>query len=400
MIKRLFILSSFLLYISCAEESNPNDDITKFTRIYDNNNFASAIYPIDMVQTPEGEYLLLAGRRIGLQDDLPTFSGIYLLKADKFGNFVQELEVGDTLVNPIGRFTAAGGKYYFFCMSANNTGVLLADVDAGLTTLNTTEVDGLTYPLAASFVNNRFLLLSYSNDDLESVISAVSTAGAVQDTKGYSIGIGEGVEEPIMNHILRTGKQYPFDVGQITGGAYYFNGFYNYTFSLVFTDMQADDPSGVVQGQQDDGGFSALSPISGSTVAAARFNFGDNFLLPRVNLNTTGNSPAVDLGGYTLPELVDDAPVKILRMPIKGKNMIVFASNTKSKQIGLFFYDEATGEFISSRYLGFSNPFEIANLMITSEGGLSVCGTTYLAGRFPRICIFKLSEEDLAENAD
>src|SRR5262245_52161761 len=134
MIKRLFILASFLLYFSCAEESNPNDDITKFTRIYDNNNFASAIYPIDMVQTPEGEFLLLGGRRLGSQDDIPTFAGIYLLKTDKFGNFVQEIEVADTLVSPIGRFTAANGKYYFFCMGAGNTGVKLADVDAALTT--------------------------------------------------------------------------------------------------------------------------------------------------------------------------------------------------------------------------------------------------------------------------
>jgi hypothetical protein len=87
-------------------------------------------------------------------------------------------------------------------------------------------------------------------------------------------------------------------------------------------------------------------------------------------------------------------------MPIQGKNILIYGSNTKSKQIGLLFYDEATGEFISSRYLGFSNPFEIANLMISAEGGLAVCGTTYLAGRFPRICIIKLSEEDLAENAN
>ena len=57
---------------------------------------------------------------------------------------------------------------------------------------------------------------------------------------------------------------------------------------------------------------------------------------------------------------------------------------------------KATGTFISSRYLGFSNPYEIASLVQTSDEGLAVCGTTYLAGRFPRICIFKLSKEELA----
>jgi hypothetical protein len=61
----------------------------------------------------------------------------------------------------------------------------------------------------------------------------------------------------------------------------------------------------------------------------------------------------------------------------------------------LYFYDEATGTFITSKYLGFSNPFEIAQVISTEDGGLAVCGTTYVAGRFPRICLIKLHPEDL-----
>ncbi len=75
---------------------------------------------------------------------------------------------------------------------------------------------------------------------------------------------------------------------------------------------------------------------------------------------------------------------------------MIYASDTKSKQIGLFFYEEVSGRFMSSKYLGFTNPFEIGNLAVTSDEGLVVCGTTYLAGRFPRICIFKLSKDELA----
>ena len=392
--KLIYLLLSLSLFASCAEESNPNDDITKFTRIYDNNNFSASFYPIDMVQTPNGEYLVLGGRRLTTSN----FTGIYLMKADKFGKFIEEIEIGDSLVNPIGKFTASADQYYFFCMDPLNQQVRLAHVDADLSALSTVTVGGLTYPAAASFANNQFVLLSYNNGDKQSVISTVTTAGTVQSSKGYTIGVGDEVEEPIINHFLRTGRQYPFEVGQLSGNLFYFNGFYNYTFSLVFTDIDADDPIGVVQGQQDDGGFSAITPIAGSTFAASRFNFGDNFLLPRVNLNTSGTSSSTDLGGFTLPELISNAPVKILRATIDTKSVLIYGSNTKSKQIGLLFYDEASGAFLSSRYLGFSNPFEIANLMTTSEGGLAVCGTTYLAGRFPRICIIKLSESDLAEN--
>ena len=91
--------------------------------------------------------------------------------------------------------------------------------------------------------------------------------------------------------------------------------------------------------------------------------------------------------------MVENASVRILRATIDSKNVLIYGTDTKSKQIGLLFYEESAGTFLSSRYLGFSNPFEIANLIQTEDGGLAVCGTTYLAGRFPRICIFKLSKD-------
>jgi hypothetical protein len=75
--------------------------------------------------------------------------------------------------------------------------------------------------------------------------------------------------------------------------------------------------------------------------------------------------------------------------------VIVYGSNTKSKQIGLYFYDEATGEFLGSEYVGYSNPFEIGSVIQTAEGDLVVSGTTYLVGRLPRLCLIKIPERSL-----
>lgn len=397
--KKLYILIILFagFITSCSEESNPTFDSDNFTSIFDNNKFDASYFPIDIRQTPDGGYLILGGRK--LTDS--NFTGIYLLKADQFGNFVKEIEVEETSVNPIAKFTEREGKYYFFCMDPITQVAQLADVDADLAAVNIIPVQGgLTYPAAASFADNSFVLLSYNNGSKESVISLVSVSGGVQASKGYSIGTGEDIEEPIINHYIRTGRQYPFEVGRVASGLYFFNGFFNYTFSLVFTNISSDDPIGVVQGQQDDGGFSAVTSLGGSKFAAARFNFGDNFILPNKDLSTTGNTSSTDLGGYSLPEMVENANVHILRATIASKNVLIYGTDTKSKQIGLLFYEEASGTFMSSRYLGFSNPFEIANLTQTSDGGLAICGTTYLAGRFPRICIFKLSKDKLSENVN
>lgn len=387
----LLVVSAAFLACSCSEKSDPVSDEETFTSIFDNNQFSASYFPIDIKQTPDGGYLVLGERR--LQNS--NFRGVYLMKADKFGKYVNALEVDEQYVNPVPDLMLSGNLYYFFCMNGLTLQSHLISVSPDTVAINVIPVNaGLTYPSAAALEDNNFLLLSYDHADKLSVVSKVNTSGIVTGQPvGFSIGAGDDVEEPIINHFIRTGKRFPFQIGKVANGMYFFNGFENYTFSLVFTDLNTI--TGVVQGQQDDGGLSAVYPLGGNKFAASRFNFGDNYFLPNVNLSTNSASISVDLGGNTLSELIGNAPVKIIRAEINTKRILIFASDTKSKQIGLFFYEEATGNFISSRYLGFSNPFEIASLIQTADKGLMVCGTTYLAGRFPRICMIKISEEEL-----
>ncbi len=378
-----------LLSGSCANEADPEADKSNFTRIYDNDKFNTSYYPIDIRQTPDGGYLILGGRRI----ESSNFNGVYLTKVDELGGFVNEQEVDEVNVNPIGPLMELNGKYYFFSMTSVGLQTQLIELDADGVIAQTINVGG-SYPAAAALDNSGFILLSYDNLTKQSVVSLITPAGTVTKSKGFSIGAGDAVEEPIINHFTRTGKQLPFQVGKTSSGQYYFNGFYNYTLSFVVTDLAGDDPSGVVQGQQDNGGFSQLQLIEGDKFAASRFNFGDNYFLPNVTIPLSGTSSIIDLGGNKLPELTADAPVRILEASFNGKNNLIYGSNNKSKQIALFIYDQATGEFLGSRYLGFSNPFEIANLITTSDGGIAICGTTYAAGRFPRICLFKIGKEE------
>jgi len=110
MIRRYILLLPFLFASACLEESTTALDEKAFTRIYDNDQFDASYYPIDMQQTADGGYLMLGGRRL----DNTNFSGIYLLKADRFGNFVKELEVDESFVNPIAQLMSAGTSFKFF----------------------------------------------------------------------------------------------------------------------------------------------------------------------------------------------------------------------------------------------------------------------------------------------
>ena len=386
--KLLFLIP--ILLSGCLEESSVVKDERAFTKIYDHNDFGARFKPIDLQETSDGGYLILAERKLGSGQ----FAGIYLLRTDRLGNFVADVEMDETLVNPVGELIKIGADYYFFAMDPFTVQAYLVRTDAALADITTTPVSGITYPAAASPDNTNMILVSYNSVTLQTVISVVNTSGSVSSSKAFSIGAGEGVEEPIINHFLRTGKQFPFFTGKI-GSLYYFNGFYNYTFSLVFTNLVQDNPQGVVQGNQDDGGFSALLPLTGNHFAAARFNYGDNYILPRVNLNTSGISSATDLGGFNFAESPADASVRILRGVINNIPVIVFASDTRSGQIGLYVYDEVSGVLLTTRYEGFANPFKISALKQSSTGELLLCGTTFVAGRFARIFLTKIPQEEL-----
>jgi hypothetical protein len=284
-------------------------------------------------------------------------------------------------------------------MEPGNFQTQLSEVEPTGTVTKTTLVGG-SYPSAAYKDNSdsNFVLLRYDNTTKQSVVTVMNPNGSVSKSMGFTIGAGDGVEEKFISHFLRTGRQFPFQVGKTANGQYFFNGFYNYNFSLVFSSLSTSNPTGIAFGQQDQGGFSCVFPLEGNNYAAARFNFGDNYLLPTTNINSTGISQIVDLAGNNLLELSSNATVKVINLSLNTKSILLFASNTRSKQIALFGYDRTTGKLVGSKYLGFSNTYEIASLTSTSDGGLAVCGTTYVAGRFPRICLFKISKEELGKS--
>jgi hypothetical protein len=406
-VKKLLSLSSLafiiLTLLSCGEDGGNAVNSEKFTAIFDINDFHASYKPIDIVQTSDGGYVVLSARPA----DDTNYSAIHLLKADKNGNFEKELVVDDSLVHPISSLTLEGNRMYFICMSTA-TGARIASFDESLNDLTTKTISGLTYPSAATFLPDKtFALLGYNSEDKETLITVANLEGVLtKPIKGFSTGIGGGeiiIDKIMIEHYLYNGKHYPFSVGRVLpNGKYYFNGFVDYNFSMAFTDFSDSDEDPVkVFGESDDGGFSTVVNRGDGNFAIARFYYDDHYLFPKDFIeNGIGDIRTVDPPNEynAFPELAPNATIKILPTEIETKNIVIYGGDTKSKQIGLYFYDEATAEFLSSRYLGFSNPYEFSSMTRTSDGGLAVCGTTYLAGRFPRICIFKLSEKDVEDN--
>jgi hypothetical protein len=398
MLKKFILFLPILLATACLEESTTALDKKAFTRIYDQDQFNTSFYAIDMRETADGGYIILGGKHVEADGVVNAPFKIYILKVDQFGTVERELEIDENYISPISNLIPVNNRFYFFCMDQSTTAFLIS-IDALGESSQITPLDApLTFPLAAAVDHTGsttgLLLLSYNDSDKESIVSRISTGGNVTGSAAFHIGPGSPADAMIIQHALRTGDQFPFSVGHTSTGLFYFNGFSNYTFALVFTTLIDDNITGTINGQQENGGFSAVLPITGSTFATSIFNFGSNFFLPKEVLSN-GSTTELQEGAYSFPELQSNATVKIIRAAINGKNVLVYGSNTKSKQIALYFYDEATEEFLGSEYVGYSNPFEISSLIQTTDGDLAVSGTTYVAGRLPRFCLIKISKGSL-----
>jgi hypothetical protein len=406
MLKRIALFIPIIILSACLEESSEKLDKKAFTKIYDNSEFYSSFYAIDMKQTADGGYLILAGKtevvkEAGEPQQVNTPFSVYLLKVDAFGKIERELELDEEYEYPIGSLNEAGGSYYFFCMDVGKNALMVNVNELADFSIVTPIGENIRLPLASSSDGSELLLLSYDNDTQESVVSRVSLTGTIPENGSarFSSGSPESpIDGLVVAHATRQGTQFPFAVGKTPSGQTYFNGFRDHTFSLAFITF--GDPATItdfINGHQHNAGFSSVLPVTGQIFAVSTFSFGFNSLLPNADITTAENVTDVQALAYSLPELESNARVKSIRAVLDGKNVIIYGSNTKSGQIGLYIYDEATGIFLSGKYLGYSNPFEIAALVQTAEGDIVVSGTTYIAGRLPRLCLIKVPKNEIKD---
>lgn len=379
----LFVIV-FVLF-SCSDDG-PSPEAS-FFKIYDDSDADLRYRPIDIIETIDG-FILLTGVELSQSD----FMGVQLIKVDSEGNYESDRTLNNYVV-PIGHMylNPADSNSYFFAMDPTSLQAVLIGVNPQLEVETEALIGGINYPLSSKPISNGNLLLqSYDPLSQEIEISEITLDGNYQNGSRYSIGPGDDVVEDIVNHYLNASERpLPFFCGELSAGNYYYNGFYNYSFSLVFTDFSAA-PSGVLQGQSTNAGIRALMPLEGNAFALAGFQFDANYQLASANLdpsNTTASS--VDLFPGNMAEIKPYSPSAIINYS-NGSDYTVFATETKGREILLNFYDNS-GTIRGSHRIGHLNPFTFSSLKTGNDGSLLVVGTTFVAGRFERIAFKKIA---------
>lgn len=382
----VFIVSALFLS-SCGNEEEFVPE-SSFIKIYNDEFFERSYIPMDIIQAGDNGYFILSAF-----DSWNT----YILRVDEQGEYLWDYQLPENLVNPIKGLYYQDSAFYFFCMDdLSLASVLMKATDQSQQADVERNYGNIIYPLHSSKVSDGFLLQSYDRESYSTKLSKLSTNFTVQWEEKYEVE--QDIEESIVSHLTRIGDRLPFFTGQ-AGNRYFLNGYYNYSMSMLFVNTADGTQTGVINGFRSKSAISAANYIDGNSFALSRFDFGENFIIPRIDINTAGTGISSDLAGNIHPEITSNAMVHSEIIDVNGKEVVLFATSTKGTQILLYAYDPLNGSLIGTHHLGRLNPYEAISFVATEDGGLAVLGNTFVNGRFSRITLIKLSEKQLLEFA-
>ncbi len=377
---------------SCDISENEIEPGISFTKIYNSSSFTDIYDPLDVASINDSAYLVLSATDAW---------NIHLLKAGMDGAFEWEMNLPEPYVNALPQMYRQDDNLYLVCMNELRLGTYILRINpAGGETEVVYQNQEITYPLAAHLsAQGDWLIQGYNREERKTSLTKLSPGFNKEWSKEFDIL--EDVEERIIKHLTRTGTRLPFFNGYAPGngnsGYYYFNGFNNYTMALTFVNPSDGEPLGVMNGFRDLGYINAALSLENGAFALSKNSYGDNYLIPMSEVNERSVSSSSDLEANQFPEIDARANVIIKTYEIQGREIIFYATHSRSKRIMLYAYDVLDGSLLGVEYMGQTSPYEIGNITATADGGLVVLGKTYVAGRFPRISLFKLTENEVLD---
>jgi hypothetical protein len=384
----LIFLSFFAAVISTScSKKNMMSPEESWVKVYDHSDFNRLFFSLDVKELLNNDFIILASSKM----DTTIWPTPYILSTGKEGETLWTVQT-ENYISPVPNIITSNGNYYFFCMDNSLvTNLLKINTEGSAPTLYKSFSD-LTYPLYASQTSDgKILLTSYNRINRSTVLTCFDSNFSIIWSREYN-GI-ENYEEKVRLHLTRQGNYFPFFTGEVRSGnsGYYFvNGFYNFVFSLLFINPSNGNLTGVVNGIPYSAAASTLIQRNDSSYVLSRYDENQNYINVKANLSFTAISNITAMGGTSWPEIDKNAVIIPLKTTINGKGIIIVSTITRSKQVLLLFFDPETGILKTSKYFGSTYPVNLASVVATQEEGLAVLTQTYVAGRFPRIQLFKI----------
>jgi hypothetical protein len=360
-----------------------------FIKIYDDQNGNKHFHPLGITTAAANDGYIVMSAYDGWR--------IHLMKVDAKGEFVWNYELPENYVNAVPSLIKSNGANYLVCMDAVGLFTYVLKIDEN--NQSTTEVAAFTdilYPTYAYNSGQNIYIQNYNRLSMQTGIHKL-TLDLSSIVQSADLDIFTDVEDRIVDHITFSGKRMPFFVSSTPENNYIvMNGFYNYSFSLIFLDQNLNF-AGVYNGAGFNGGLAAISPSGGNKFSLARFSYDNVYYNANAALNpaTIDITESISAQGHS--ELDAQKPVLIKELSIGGTSYKAFLSSTRSNQLLLSLYDKSSGSLAGKKYLGKNIPVTACDFIQTETGEVNILVQAKIMGSFDRIAIMKLSGDQLDE---
>lgn len=379
----IIILGLSISISGCKKDSKPED---AFIKVYDDQNGNTHYHPLSITTSAVDDGFIV----------LSTYDSwrIHLMKIDKTGELEWNLQLPANYVNAVPNLVKNNGQNYLVCMDAVGLFTYVLKIDeAAHTTTEVANFSDVLYPTYAYYSGQNTYIQNYDRNSYQTGIHRLSGDMTSIEQSG-SVNIFTDVEDRIVNHITFNGNRIPFFVNSTPEQNYIvMNGFYNYSFSLIFLNPDLTF-AGVYNGAGFNGGLSAISPSGNNQFSLARFSFENLYYNPSASLAPTTIDIAESIPAQGQSELNAQKPVLIKEISVKGTSYKAYLSSTQSNQLLLSLYDSG-GNLAGKKYLGKNTPVTACDFIQTADSGLNILLQVKIMGSFDRIGLIKLSKEEV-----
>lgn len=400
--KYLYIIILILTALSCDIKKSDMEADINFTKVFSDNHELFAYFPTDIVETEDGGFLILSGL---YDSEALNYPKVHLTKTDAFGTVEWATSPDGAPLSPTRSIASLNGNYYVFCME-DDLDCQIYQIVIGESSGNLIHVKEINSknPLAVyQDSSDNFVLLGFDIIGNKTLFQKLNSSFDEQWSVSMNAYLGSSYF--VRYHLNKEDEEMPFYIGS-ANGQYYINCFLQTGLSVAFVNPENGNLLGSIMGNSDefniDAAYSSLVYLNENSFALARFHNSENYIHPSIEIDPNGNMHSSQLGNdyIYLPELSGNAKVVSMKDQFVDDELLLFASTSKTNQIVLYFFDPENSELVKTHYLGHTNPVEIAAVKRSSDGALIILGKTWVAGRFQRIILYKVSMEELGFEDD
>ncbi|GAA5035637.1 hypothetical protein GCM10011506_32100 [Marivirga lumbricoides] len=379
---RFFVIFILVVFTSCQKDTEAFLPTEKFNSIFDNPSEAVAYNPLDLIQTQDGGYLILASS---------NSQQIFVLKASSRGEFLWSKTMSSAYIQPIGNWIRNQENYYFVAQTISDRTAVLVEVDDLEQTLKPIrEYTGYRRPLAFDYLNPNSYLLLTNNDTIGAVLSKIQEGFAMEWARAFDKITDTNAK--LDNYLISNTPQ--FFVGAYNNGAtLYFNTLRPEGFTFTFTDDQGIETGRIAPANQG-----SINSIATTSNGQGAFNYvanGQSLFSPQLTLRNNDSIFSSELNGELQPDRMSNKPALVLPIELSTTPYTLNAYTTVDGRIKLSLYSANSGELSAIEYIGDNDPLELAAIKATEDQGIVILSKTTIAGVRQRINLLKIPKEEL-----